>query len=1154
MKRGFIRLMIGSMIAAFAATSSVAVAQNVDFAEKQQAQLRAGSAKEHKKTERKTIEQEEGAGPKVAYETDEMAAAAAAAEKIELQQQAIKKLQIRIKQTDDDDPAKPELMERMGDMLWQKARFYELRSYEYLAQANEALDAGDKAKAEDLKAKKAADEKTARESRDEMLKLYKDIIKYHNDYPQLDKIRYYMAFNLAEMGYAGEAYEQYSGIVREHSNSKYLPEAFLGMAEYTFAIDENMEEALKQYKKVESIDPSSSAASYAMYKEGWCYFNLGQPKLALAQFEKVIREADKSNNPRKSNMRKEAMKDLVKAYSMWDDAKPANARKYFKGFAKDDEEVNTMMERLARFYQENGRIDDSNFVYNQLIAANPKKFKVVDYQYEIMLNVETLSDPERLAAEIDRTVQLFVLARDQKYEGATPEAVKKTNDTLESYVSDTAKWYHMTYQNTKNPLYYSLAYEIYGTYLNNFPNADDNFEVMYYYADMAYFRKNYADAAKGYERVLDLNDKGKVPKSEDNDKILKDSAHGAVLAYDQLMGESNTDKEACPDIPKTPEAKDGEEQTYPEYPIAECRLKFIEASKRYAKIDTSAEFAANSKYKSALIYYDYNHFDEAVPLFRDVVRDAPGTDAAVYSANYILEIYKLKKQYSDMAVAINEFKGNSTFMANNTEHAGDLRTAMSEYEEALDYKFCVEKEEKKQWEEAARCFEKYAEAHNGSKEAAEARWNASADWERGQNIARAIEARVALLQSSETDPNAAELAPRALYAIGLNFHGLAVYSEAARYYELFVKKYPDDKTACLPVGQQPAKNADPCAKDALSNAAAFRAGLGEYEKAVENYDLYAKMFPKDKGEMSGLKFATGRIYYDQKNYDKALDRFNDFLRNYAKYGSADRQIAAYTYIGKIYTHRKNVKEALKNFEKAESIFNDKGTQKWLGSADAASAALARDSAAEARFLRGEVLFKEALDIKLYDSSVKPSQINKSLQTQMLKKSEKMNEAVPVYNEVITKYKSPKWGLAALTRLGMMYHDVGHQITYAPTPPNLPEEVQIEYELQLVDFANAFEDKAVGYYVDAVTRAADTGFFSQYTTEAQKRLFELRPDEYRSAAEVKATPNQMVPTYQSSALFTDLDLLRGKAVKEHRQHVVDTTAEEAAAPAGGEQAE
>ncbi len=48
MNRGFFRLVIGSMIAAFAVSSSVAVAQNVEFEQKQQAQLKG--AKEPKKT------------------------------------------------------------------------------------------------------------------------------------------------------------------------------------------------------------------------------------------------------------------------------------------------------------------------------------------------------------------------------------------------------------------------------------------------------------------------------------------------------------------------------------------------------------------------------------------------------------------------------------------------------------------------------------------------------------------------------------------------------------------------------------------------------------------------------------------------------------------------------------------------------------------------------------------------------------------------------------------------------------------------------------------------------------------------------------------------------------------------------------------------
>ena len=1111
------------MAAAMLLTSTTAVAQNVAFEEKQQAQIK--SAKEPKKAERKTLDQEEGSGPKVEFQTDEMVAASAASEKIELQQSAIKKLQLRIKNTDEDDPAKPQLMERMGDMLWQKARYYELEAYDYLSKANEAGAAGDTAKQQQLLAKKTEDEKIGREAREEMLKLYREILKYHSDYEQIDKIRYYMAFNMAEMGYAGEAYEQYSGIVREHSNSRYLPEAFLGMAEYSFTIEEDMPTALQQYQKVVSVDPNSSAASYAMYKMGWCYFNLGEPKKALAQFEKVIREADKGTDKRRTDMRKEALKDLVKAYSMWDAAKPGNARKYFKGFAADDAEVDSMMERLARLYQENGKIDESNFVYNQLIAANPGKFKIVGYQHEIMLNTETLSNPTALAEDIQRTVAIFVKARDEKYEGATPEAVKAENDKLEQYVSDTGKWYHMTYQNTKNPLYYSLAFEIYRTYLNNFPTATDNYDVMYYYADMAYFRKNYAEAAKGYERVLDINENG---------EFSKDAAHGAVLAYDQLMGENNTDKEACPDIPVTPEAAPGE------------------ASKRYAKIDQSAEFANNSKYKAAQIYFNYNHFEESRPLFLEVTRDAPGSEVAVYSANYLLETYRLTKQYQKMHEAITTLKANSAFMANNTTYMPEFKEVLSAYERALDYKFCEEKENNKQWEDAARCYEQYAEAHKGSDDAAKARWNASIAWEKGSEVGRAIEARVALLTSGENDEHTKALAPRAIYAIALNYHSLAVFSEAARYYEIFVNQFPEDREACVPIGAAPSK--DPCAKTALSNAAAFRSGLGEYQKAVEDYDLYAKMFPKDKAQMAQLKFATGRIYYDQKKYDMALDRFRDYLKNYAKLGSPALQVAANTFIGKCYWDKKNQKEALKSFEAAENLYASKSLQQWLAKAEPTESEQARNAAAEARFMRGETLFKETLDIKLSDPSVSGRKINEFLQKQLLKKAEKLQEAAPVYKDVITKFNAPKWGLAAMTRVGMMFDDVAQQIEKAPVPPGLPEEVELAYVEQLLDFSSKFEEQAISSYVAAVKKAAETGWFSQYTTEAQRRLFDLRPMEYRSASEVKATPNKMVTTYHTGALFSNIEELRGNVVKEKRRVVSDDVIGADAAPSGTESAD
>ena len=1129
MRKGLKHLVIGIMAAALAFVSVNAAAQ--DFEDRKEVQLSGVEAP--KKVERKTLEQEEGSGPKVEFETDEMASARQASEaenadkteQFEAQQSAIRKLQMRIKNTDEDDKEKPKLMARLGDMLWQKARFYDLRSYEFLAAANAAEDAGDMAKRDELLAKKDADQKTNFETRTEMLKLYQDIIKYHPDYPDMDKIRYYLAFNYAEMGQGADAYAQYSGIVREHANSKYLPEAYLGMAEYTFTIEEDMPAALKQYQKVVSIDASSSAAAYAMYKMGWCYFNLGEPKKALAQFEKVIHEADESG--RRTDMRKEAVKDLVKAYSMWTEAKPANAFKYFSSITKDPDEVNMMMERLARLYQESGMIEESNAIYNKLIENNIGKFKIVNYQHEIMLNVETLSNPERLAAEIQRTVRLFVKARDENFEGATPQAVKEESDKLAQYASDTGKWYHMTYQNTKNAIYRSLAFDIYKTYLTNFPDATDSYEVMYYYADMAFTQKDYSEAAKAFERVLDLNDQGRVPQTPETDVMLKDAAHGAVLAYDGLMGENNTNKEACPDMPKIEQSDNPED--YKPLEIHECRLKFIEASKRYARIDTSAEFAINAKYKAAKIYYGYNHFAESRPLFMDITRDAPESEAAVYSANYLLETYRMTMEYEAMRQAITDIKANTRFMNSQQPLMPTFIDYMNNFEEQLDYMICLEKEKNKAWLEAARCMEGYAKNHKDSENAPRARWNAAIDWHKGQDINRSLQSLSSILQDSQTDPTLKDLAPRAMYTIGLDYHELAVYSEAARFYEMFVSMYPNDKEACVAPGAEPSK--DPCAKQALANAATFRRGLGEYEKSVEDYDLFAKMFPKDKAEMAMLKFQTGRIYFDQKKYSAAQDRFQEYIKSFARFGLPAYELAAYTYLGKIYTRRGNPKEASKWYEKAESLFSSKKVTDWLKTAAPGDEMLARDAAAEARFMRGEQLFKEVLEIKLQDPSVSPKKVDKFLQTQIQKKSAKLLEATPIYQEVITKYKSPRWGLAALVRLGMMFHDVAHQIETAPTPPGLHEDVEIAYVELLLDFSAQFEEKAIGFYTGAVQKAAETGYFSEYTNEAQKRLFDLRPMEYQSSSEVKATPNKMGIMYHSGKLYTNLDELRGTAVED-----------------------
>ncbi|MDX9719774.1 MAG: tetratricopeptide repeat protein [Myxococcota bacterium] len=1058
---------------------------------------------ERKKVERKTLEAEEGKGPRVEREAEQ--GENLPKDKLDAQLKAIKLIEKRIAGADEDDADYPELLERQAEMQWQVARYYDMAAFDALQASRDAADRGDAAAEKKELENKAAAEKEARSWREEAVKQYEAIVKKHKRYKNIDKVLFYLAFNLMEMGRGADANQYYARLVREYPKTPFKPEAYVGLAEYTFNIEEDMETALEQYQQAVDSAPDTPTASFAMYKMGWCYFNLGEPKKAMAMFEEVVRISEKQQG--RIQMRKEAIKDLVKAYSMWPEAKESKAKEYFKKFAGDETELREMLERLARLYGESGEIEKSMSLYTSLIKEYKHRFEIVGYQIEIMLNIETLNDPQRTAEEVIRAVQLFKHAKEKDLEGRTPELEKAYYNLLEEHTRETAKWYHMTAQTTKNTLYYALSYELYRVYIENFPEAQDNYDMMFYYAELLYWKSNFADAAKRYDQVLAINETGEHTKS---------AAHGAVLSYAEL---ARTPSDACPAIPDPPPTKPGEEPSFPPMEIPDCRSRMVDACDRYTRLVSESENLVDIMYTAARIYYDYNQFDKAIPRFHDIAVKHSDHKLGMISANLMLDSLYITQDFKGMWQAVQDFKVTSL-------NRPPFSEKLAEFEEGLSFKFCNEKEESRDWVLAATCFEDFAAAFPNSVYAPRALWNASVAWENHSEIGKAIETRINLLKSYSSDE---DLAPRALYAIGGNFHGIAVYSEAAQFYEMFVEKYPNNRTACVAIDQS---SDVPCAMYALQNAAAFRSGLGQYEQAVKNFDLYIKMFPKDKTQISKLMFNTGRIYFDQKLYDKAIERYNDYIKAYGKSGSPGRLVAAHTAIGRAYWRSNRRGAALKEFEKAEEIYRSKGTQKWMESADEADKKEAVEGAAEARFMRGEYIFGQALAVQLFDESVPDKKMEAHLQKQLKNKAAFMQEATPIYVEVI-KFGSPWWGLAALCRLGMMYHDIANQIQFAPVPKRLSEEQALIYEIMLLDFADQFEQQAITYYITAVDKAVELGWFTPYTMLAQKRLFDLRPEEYRSSTEIKAQPTKTSVIWHGTDIYDDVEEAAGRKAKKSR---------------------
>jgi cellulose synthase operon protein C len=1035
-----------------------------------------------------------------------------------------------ISATPDDSDQKPELIERLTQEILKEAKIYDTMAFDMLDLANAADSDGNASKAADLRRQVEDNQKRANQARAEANKYYLQLINEYPLYPNKDKILFYFSYNLKQMGQMEDAIAVAQQLVRELPDSQYAQASLIAIADAKFS-NEDVQGALENYLTVADSGKTDPNVGYAMYKIGWCYFNLGEPRKALAQFEKVINYNDQVGGSK--SLREEAVKDLVKAFSLWPEGDPRKARGYLSKFVNDDKDkLDDLMERLAQFYTESGQIDRAIFVYRDLIKGNSKSFKSVHYQTQIMYAVETQNDVNKTASEIFATVERYTKAKDDpSFSDKTPERLEQSYQEIESYTRETAKWYHRVAVQTKQPLYYALAYELYKIYVESFKEAQDNYEMIFYYAELLYGKalttkeardlplqmKLYAEAAKRYDQVIDINPDG--PYS-------KEAAYGSVLSYDKLTKVPSAE---CPALPEVTAVVDKQgNKTYPLIDVPECRTRFVIAADRYMKVAPDTESAPDIKFYASRVFYDYNQFPEAITRFGNMVDEFPDHPLGLLSAQLLLDALYITEQYKDMYAWVKKLQGIPAL------NQGELASTLSVLAVELSFKFCFDEEENKNWKAAAECYENFVREYPDSAEKGpQALWNAGIAWEKAFDIGKAIEVRVQLLN----DYGGSELAPDTIYRIGQNWHGIATFSEAAKFYEILVMNFPGHKES----------------KVALTNAAAFRDGLGQVDEAIRDYDLFVEKFgkaePPDRVEV--LKYKTGEIYFKNKRFKDAIERFEAYRQEFRAEdkGSAYLKLHANLMIAKSYWAMKQQGSAKRYFSKIADRMAEKGFQKRISAMEksaekdpkiASELSQIRDIAAEASFMLGELVFAEAMAVQLFEEGqYSENKLNRALE----KKLALIKEAAPLYEAALITYKSPNWGLAGLCRIGMMQHDIATQLLKSPVPPGLNEEERLMYMDIIEGIAFEVEDGAAANYVIALQKSAELGWFNRYTTEAQQRLFTLKPDEYSSAAEILAQPDKSLVRFHNVGFFDDVEVAAGRK-KTKKRGAIDLDASEA----------
>lgn len=987
--------------------------------------------------------------------------------------EAILTLEQIIRASSTDDPQLPDYLFRLSEQYWEKAHFFKLRAYGYDDEIW-STEKTEPARHAQLKRLKQEDLKRQDQYREKTIEVYKRIIKYFPTYARLDHVLFYLGFNFRERGENGAAQKIFTMLIKRYPESQFIPDTLLAFGEIFFEAND-IEAALRFYGKAAKYT-DSKVYGFALYKQAWCMYNLGQYREAMERFILVIRYSESqaaSSDRNRITLKREAQGDLVRTYSHFGSGSKAIA--FFRKIAPDD--FRLLSEKLARLYVADGKTVEATKLYRQLIKLDPTNPRVVDYQYEIAAVVERKGDKKATTTEVKRLVKAY---RHFLEAGKLDEKAKQLHGRrIGDMLRDLATTWHREAQVTKNDLYLAYAYSMYKEYVLTFPEAKDIYLMTFYFAELLFKIKKWDEAAQYYERVIEIDPKG---------KFAKEAAHATVLAYQKLLGVGERRETRGGDAADLAPDGDGKEGGKPmaavpaAKPIPESQKRFVTACDRYGVMVPGGDRVVDVKYFSALVFYDHNHFDDAIKRFYDIIDHHGSHRLAIYAANLVLDSYNLKQDYAGLNKAVDRF------LQNKQVARGEFLDELMRLREGASFGACLQHEKEKRYREAAEGFLKFVGEFPTSRFYDKALYNAALDFERVKDIASAIKTRLRLIRERPDSP----LVRKALYAIAGNFHASAVYSQAAKSYEVYAERYPDSKEA----------------EASLANAAIFRRGLGNTELALRNYTRWLEVYGRKKRkEGAAVALTIARVHLELKHWGKAVRSLADYHARWARYADRDDVIVAHTLMGRAYLELNNTGKARKAFTAAVAAFTGLPKPKRKALVDG------REAAAHARFELGELLFKdfEAAGI----TSIK------KLKDQVLEKVRRMAKAQEVYLTVID-IGHPNWTIAAMGRIGQGWQGLADAVRRAPPPKGLNEEELMVYQDELDQRAMQFEEQAVKHYSACLELAAKYKWFNDYSVLAESNLGKLDPERFQPINEVRTAPGHQGQPFRSVGFVTEVE--------------------------------
>ncbi|MBX3270933.1 MAG: tetratricopeptide repeat protein [Sandaracinaceae bacterium] len=1055
---------------------------------------------------------------------------------LELLQREVQVLERLVQRTRAGDPRGADYLLRLAETYFELQQYYNTRARSLDEPLFQARNAKNAARVREIEQQQQQAEQQLTAQREQAIRTYARLVQDYPNYRNMDQVLFSLAFGLEEMRQFQRARQVYHRLIKGYPQSQYIPHAYLSFAEYYFG-EGDMRAAQQFYNKVTEIPPERNPVyGYALYKQAWAMYNLEDFRGALTQFVRTIEFATQNPEARDAaNLARQSRRELVLPYSRV--GRPRQALEFFRRYATNEDQAVEMLESLAELYYDTGQWGETIETYQRMMAERSSGPRLCYWQSRVTNAVISSRPKDDQVREVRRLVDVYgaFIAQSHPQEAVT-ECKQATASIL---VSLATAWHREAVgtddqpgTNDRNTMraaaaLYRIAVERFPDMGQmQFPDIDrrdwpNEYRVAYFYAELLWRMEDWAQCGPAFDRVVELNPQG---------EFTQDAAYAAVLCYNSLYQQQYQGREretsgaqaSTRARGRTPRGRQQAEEAAPTVNVprelTSTETGMLAAFQRFVCYVSDSDELPTIKYRRARIYYESNRYEEAAVLFRDIAMNHPQNELAEYAANLYLDSLNVLGTQWQRTQCINDIRDNIEPMSNLYCNTQQQRDAHPDLCGVLGQLRCdtmrlqaEAAQRERRFRDAAQILVTIAREHRECGRLDEVLYNAALNYEAARLLGRAIRVRTILIQNFPQS----EHARRAIYLVGANYHALAIYNQAADWYERFAREYPgEDGSSCTE--EQRRANTCAIAHEALQNAVFFRLGLGQEDQAIEDARLYERNYMRRMPvETSQVMFSLGSIYERQQNWRRVHDHYRDWLRRHGRRAFPHEVIRANVQMGRALWEQDDKNGARRFFETA--------TREWQRDAGQRIAALdgvsdedralylvrAKDATSEALFYLAEYEYAafRAIHFPRFNGGRNLQRVQQWAETSfsqwLVQKREALVRAEQAYN-LIAQLEIPQWEIAAAARIGEMYRSFMDQIRGAP----IPEEIENDDELYsiyvgaLEDAARPLNQQAMDKFEFCLNTATRVRWFNQYSSQCERELNQLDRARFPMAAELR----------------------------------------------------